>query len=381
MHYNEAVTIADLREIARRKLPRSVFGFVDGAASDERTLRENEGDFSHIRFSPRFMVDVAQRSQAVKVLGSAYSSPMILGPTGLAGIFWPEGDLAIARACKQLDVGFCQSTNSNASIEQVAGANSNFWFQLYIQRDRGFSRTLMQRAWDAGSRVLVLTIDLPIPGPRERDTRTGFMVPPRIGLDNVFDYASKLGWLWRLATGPRFTLGNFDAPGQQPRKMTTLAQYVAAQFDPSVTWKDLDWIRSEWKGQLAVKGILRPDDAIRAREHGADAVIVSNHGGRQLDGSPSAVAALPGIVDALGSGTPVLMDGGIRRGSDIVKAMALGASACLVGRAGLYGLASGGQRGVERAIGMLQKEIDITQALLGVSELDKIDRDALFPQR
>ena len=381
MHYSEAVTIADLREIARKKLPRSVFGFVDGAASDERTLRDNEGDFSRIRFAPRFMVDVGQRSQAVNVLGSTYSSPMILGPTGLAGIFWPHGDLAIARACKALDVGFCQSTNSNASIEQVAGANKDFWFQLYIQRDRGFSTSLMQRAWEAGARVLVLTIDLPIPGPRERDVRNGFMVPPRIGLDNVFDYASKLGWLWRLATGPRFTMGNFDAPGQAPRKMTTLAQYVASQFDPSVTWKDLDWIRSEWKGKLAVKGILRPDDAVRAQQHGADAVIVSNHGGRQLDSSPSAIAALPGIVDALGGKTSVLMDGGIRRGGDIVKAMALGASACLVGRAGLYGLASGGQPGVERAISMLKKEIDITQALLGIPELSQIDRSALFPER
>lgn len=378
MNYHQAVTIADLRQIAKRKLPRSVFGFIDGTAFDEHTLRENESDFARIRFAPRFMVDVAQRSQAVTVLGHTYQSPIILGPTGLAGILWPWGDLHIARACKALGVGFCQSTNSNASIEQVANANRDFWFQLYIQRDRGLSKELMRRAWDAGARVLVLTVDLPIPGRRERDVRNGFMLPPRIGLDNVFDYGSKLGWLWRLATGPRFTLGNFDTPDQPRRTMTTLAKYTASQFDASVTWKDLDWLRREWQGYMAIKGILRADDAVLAKQNGADAVIVSNHGGRQLDGSPSAVSALPAIVDALKGEISVLMDGGIRRGGDIVKALALGASACLIGRAGLYGLASGGRYGVERAISMLQQEIDITLALLGVPDLSKIDRGALM---
>ena len=378
MHYRQAVTIADLRKIAQKKLPRSVFGFIDGAAFDENTMRANESDFSRIRFAPRFMVDVAQRSQAVTVFGHTYSSPMILGPTGLAGILWPWGDLHIARACKSLGVGFCQSTNSNASIEQVANANSDFWFQLYIQRDRGLSKELMRRAWDAGTRVLVLTVDLPIPGRRERDVRNGFMVPPRIGFDNALDYASKFGWLWRLATGPRFTLGNFDNPNQPRRTMTTLAKYTASQFDPSVTWKDLDWLRSHWQGYIAIKGILRADDAVLAKANGADAVIVSNHGGRQLDDSPSAIAALPAIVDALNGEISVLMDGGIRRGSDIVKALAFGASACLIGRAGLYGLANGGRYGVERAISMLQQEIDITQALLGVPELSRINRDALI---
>jgi len=382
MNYKQAITIGDLRNIARKKLPRSVFGFIDGAAHDERTLRDNEADLAKIRFAPRFMVDVSQRSQQVEVLGNTFNSPMILGPTGLAGILWPDGDLAIARATQTKGVGFCQSTNSNCSIEQLATrVRSDFWFQLYIQKDRDFSRSLMQRAWDAGSRVLVLTIDLPLPGPRERDQRNGFTVPPRIGLDNIFDYASKIGWLLRLANGPKFTFGNIDNPDAPARKLMTLAQYVSAAFDPSVTWEDLDWIRREWQGKLAVKGILRADDAKRAQAHGADAVIVSNHGGRQLDGSPSAIAALPAVVDAVGDKTTVLMDGGIRRGGDIVKAMAIGARACLVGRAGLYGLASGGQTGVERAIGMLQQEIDIVQALLGVPDITKIDRSALFEER
>ena len=382
MHYSQAITISDLRDIARKKLPRSVFGFIDGAAHDERTLRDNEADFATIRFAPRFMVDVSQRSQQVEVLGESLRSPMILGPTGLAGILWPEGDLAIARATEAKGVGFCQSTNSNCSIEQLATrARSNFWFQLYIQKDRGFSRSLIQRAWDAGARVLVVTVDLPLPGPRERDQRNGFTVPPRIGLDNIFDYASKLGWLLRLATGPKFTFGNLENPDAPARKLMTLAQHVSSSFDASVTWQDLDWIRNEWQGKLAIKGILRADDAIKAQSHGADAVIVSNHGGRQLDSSPSAIAALPAVVDAVGEKTTVLMDGGIRRGGDIVKAIALGASACLIGRAGLYGLASGGQAGVERAIALLQQEIDIVQALLGMPDLTAIDRSALFDRR
>lgn len=380
MHYSKAITISDLREITRKQLPRSVFGFVDGAARDERTLRDNELDFSRIRLAPRFLVDVSQRSQAVTVFGKTYASPMILGPTGLAGIVWPNGDLEIARACKTMKVGFCQSTSSNASVEQVAQANEEFWFQLYVQRDRAYSRALLQRAWDAGARILILTVDLPIAGARERDIRNGFTMPPRIGLDNIFDYMTKLGWLWRFATGPRFTMGNLALSEHGSGSLTTLTRYIASQFDASVTWKDLDWIRSEWKGHLAVKGILRPDDALRAQKSGADAVIVSNHGGRQLDGSPSAIAALPAIVDALGSSTTVLMDGGIRRGSDVVKALALGARACLIGRAGLYGLASAGYQGVVHAINILQKEIDNTQALLGVPDLAQIDRSALFTE-
>lgn len=379
MHFSKAINIADLREIARRKLPRSVFGFIDGGAHDERTLRDNEADLARLRFAPRVMVDVSQRKQSVEILGERLTSPMILGPTGLAGLLWPAGDVHVARATATMGVGFCQSTNSNASIEQLAAeGRPDFWFQLYIQKDRGLTDALIQRAWDAGSRVLVVTVDLPVQGPRERDIRNGFTVPPRIGLDNVFDYARKLGWLWRLGTGPRFTFGNLAAPGARSDKLMSLAQHISASFDASVSWKDLDWLRERWPGKIAVKGILRADDAVRAMSQGADAVMVSNHGGRQLDGVPSAAAALPAIVDAVNGKISVMMDGGIRRGSDVVKALALGADACLIGRAGLYGLASGGQAGVERAIAILQKEIDITLALLGVPDIADLDRACLF---
>ncbi len=379
MKFNRAVNIADLREVARRQLPRSVFGFIDGGAHDERTLRDNEGDLAAIRFAPRMLVDVSTRSQQVEVLGQTLSSPMVFGPTGIAGVVWPEGDLCLARATAAKGIGFCQSTTSNASIEQVAQrGRKGQWFHLYVQKDRGLTKSLVDRAWDAGCPVLVLTVDLPVSGPRERDIRNGFTVPPRIDLSNVFDYASKLGWLMRMANAPRFTFGNLDDPNGAPRKLVTLAEQIARNFDASVGWKDFERLRSEWKGKLVIKGLLRADDARRAAELGADAVVVSNHGGRQLDSAPSAIAALPPIVQAVEGKIPVLMDGGIRRGSDVVKAIALGASACIVGRAGLYGLASAGQPGVERAIDILQREIDITLALLGVPDIRHVDRSALF---
>ncbi len=378
MKLGQAITIADLREIARRHLPRSVFGFIDGGAHDEVTLRDNVDDFSKLRFAPRMLVDVSARKQSIELLGQSLASPMVFGPTGIAGLLWPEGDLCLARATEVRGIGFCQSTTSNASIEQVASrGRRNHWFQLYVQKDRGLTRSLLQRAHAAGCPVLVLTVDLPLPGARERDARTGFTLPPRMGPSNVFDYARRLGWLWRMASAPRFTFGNLDDPNGAPRKLMTLTEQVGKNFDPSVSWKDLDWIRSEWPGKLAIKGLLRADDAVRAVQHGADAVIVSNHGGRQLDQVQSGIAALPAVVEAVGGRVPVLMDGGIRRGSDVVKARALGATACIVGRAGLYGLASGGQAGVERAIAMLQQEIDLTLALLGVPDIANVDRSAL----
>ena len=378
MKLEQALTIADLREMARANLPRSVFVFIDGGAHDERTMRDNEADLAALRFAPRVLVDVSERNQAVTVLGQSLRSPMIVGPTGLAGVLWPQGDVVTARASAASGVGFCQSTNSNAGIEQIAAeGRRDFWFQLYVQKDRGMTAALVERARLAACPVLVVTVDLPLQGPRERDVRNGFTVPPRIGLDNIVDYARRLGWLWRMANGPRITFGNLEQAGGPQHKLMTLSAHIASQFDASVSWKDLDWLRSLWPGKLAIKGILHPADARLAVEHGADAIIVSNHGGRQLDSAPSAIAALPDIVAAVDGRASVLMDGGVRRGSDVVKAMALGASACLIGRAGLYGLAAGGEAGVTRAVTILQKEIDIALALLGVPDISRITRAAL----
>lgn len=379
MKLKKALTVADLRAIACAKLPRSVFGYVDGGAHDERSLRANLEAFAQMRFAPRVLVDVSQRSQACSVLGQQLASPMILGPTGLAGVVWPDGDLAMARAAAAARVGFCQSTTSSNSIEQVAAAGGgDHWFQLYVQKDRGVTVSLLERAREAGCPVLVLTVDMPVQGTRERDVRNGFTLPPRLSFDNVFDYARRLGWLWRMANGPRLGFGNLEHTNAPKRNLTSLAAHIGAQFDASVSWKDLDWLRAQWPGKLVIKGILHPDDARLAVSHGADAVIVSNHGGRQLDGTPATLAALSGVVEAVDGQCEVLMDGGVRRGSDIVKAMALGARACLIGRAGLYGLAAGGEAGVTRAISILQKEIDIAQALLGVADLSLIDRAVLW---
>ncbi len=375
------VTVDDLRQRARKNLPKAIFEFIDGGANDEQTLRANRAHFADIDFVPRTLVDVSERRQSTRILGQEVSSPFILGPTGLAGLLWPDGDLATARATQTAGVGYCLSTNSNASIESVARRGcSSFWFQLYIQRDRAMVRSLVDRAAAAGCPVLCLTVDLPIQGPRERDQRNGFTVPPRLGLSNVLDYARHPGWLARMARGPRITFGNLEQPGppeQQKAALVTLAQHISTQFDPTVTWKEVDWVRSVWPGRIALKGILHAGDARRAVEHGVDAVIVSNHGGRQLDGAPSAISALPPIVDAVEGKAEVLMDGGIRRGSDIVKALALGAKGCLIGRAGLYGLASHGEAGVARAIAILKAEIDVTLALLGRPDVAALDRTAV----
>ena len=373
-----AVTVADLRGLAKRNLPKSVFEFIDGGANDERTLTANMRDLERIGFAPRVLKDVSNRRQSVQILGQEYSSPLIFGPTGLAGLLWPDGDSATARATATAGIGYCLSTNSNGSIEQVAShGRPDFWFQLYIQRDRAMVRTLVERAASAGCPVLCVTVDLPIQGPRERDERNGFTVPPRLHLSDVFDYATRMGWLWRMATGPRITFANLERAVGDESNLKTLVEHISAQFDQTVTWKEIDWLKSIWPGRMAIKGILHPQDAKLAVEHGVDAVIVSNHGGRQLDGAPSAISALPGIVEAVDGRAEVLMDGGIRRGSDVVKAMALGARGCLIGRAGLYGLAANGEGGVTRAIEILKKEIDVTLALLGQPDITKLDRSAI----
>ena len=373
-----AVTVADLRGLAKRNLPKSVFEFIDGGANDERTLTANMRDLERIGFAPRVLKDVSNRRQSVQILGQEYSSPLIFGPTGLAGLLWPDGDSATARATATAGIGYCLSTNSNGSIEQVAShGRPDFWFQLYIQRDRAMVRTLVERAASAGCPVLCVTVDLPIQGPRERDERNGFTVPPRLHLGDVFDYATRMGWLWRMATGPRITFANLERAGGDESNLKTLVEHISAQFDQTVTWKEIDWLKSIWPGRMAIKGILHPQDAKLAVEHGVDAVIVSNHGGRQLDGAPSVISALPGIVEAVDGRAEVLMDGGIRRGSDVVKAMALGARGCLIGRAGLYGLAANGEGGVTRAIEILKKEIDVTLALLGQPDITKLDRSAI----
>jgi L-lactate dehydrogenase (cytochrome) len=374
-----AINIDDLRRLAMRRLPRAVFDFADGGAEDERTLRANRLDFSKLMFRPRVLIDVSQRDQSTTILGQRVSSPLIVAPTGLAGMLWPRGEMVAARAAAKRDVIFTLSTLGACSIEEVAEASAGpLWFQLYVMKDRDVTRRLVERARQAGYKALCLTVDLPVLGQRERDLRNGATIPPKITVRNVVDVLQRLQWLRGVWFGPKITFQNFvGSSAALSDNAGTLWQYVNSLNDPSVDWDDLAWFRSLWPGPLAIKGIMTAEDARRAVSEGIEAIIVSNHGGRQLDSLPSAIEVLPEIVDAVGDRAEVILDGGVRRGTDVVKALALGARACMIGRPMLYGLGAAGQAGVERSIEILQNEIDRSLALLGRPTLADLDRTAV----
>jgi L-lactate dehydrogenase (cytochrome) len=370
-------SIEDLRQVARRRLPRAIFEFIDGGAQDEVTLRRNREDFQRIALVPRVLTDVSQRAQSVTLLGQTYSSPLILAPTGTPGVVWPNGAMAAALAADAAGVGFCLSTMSTSSIEEIAQASKRpVWFQLYVMRDRELGKSMMQRAQAAGCSVLVITVDLQTQGQRDRDVRNGLTIPPQFRFSNAVDFALHPGWVWRLLSGPKVTLANFAGSGKAG-DIFTIAEFVNSQFDPSVTWKDIDWVRSVWDGPLALKGILDAEDAKLAVQHGVEAVIVSNHGGRQLDGVPSAISALAAVVDTVDGRAEVILDGGVRRGNDVLKALAIGAKACMIGRPFLYGLAANGGAGVRKVLELLRTEIDVNLALLGRAGVKDLDRSAV----
>jgi L-lactate dehydrogenase (cytochrome) len=370
-----ALTIEDLRRLARRRLPRAVFDFVEGGAGDEWTVGRNRAAFERLVFQPRVLVDVSKREQATTVLGERVQTPVLVAPTGMPGLCWPRGAIAAARACQAAGTIYTLSTHSSDSIEEVAaGAPGALWFQLYVWQNRDLTRSFVERARATGYRALVLTVDVPIISRRERDLRNGFTVPPRLTLRNALDTLRRVGWIRRVLLGPRLTLANLvGAPGAPRTDIVTLGGVANRQVDPSVTWADVAWFRSLWDGPLVLKGVLTADDARRAAEHGVDGVIVSNHGGRQLDGTPASIEALPAIAEAVGDRVEVLLDGGIRRGADVVKALALGARAVMIGRPYLYGLAAGGEAGVHRALQILRSEIDHALALVGVPRVGDLD--------
>lgn len=371
------VNVEDMRRLARKRLPRALFDFVDGGAQDETTLRRNREDFARLLLLPSVLTDVSQRSQSVTVLGQRYDSPLILAPAGLPGVLWPNGAIEAAHAADEAGVGFCLSTMSTSSIEAAAAASRRpILFQLYLMKDRGLARSMMERAKAARCSALVLTVDLQVQGQRDRDVRNGLTIPPQLRLASLLDFAMHPGWVWRYLRGPKLTLANFAGSGKGD-DMFTIASFVNSQFDPSVTWKDIEWVRSVWDGPLALKGILDGDDARLAAAHGASAVIVSNHGGRQLDGVPSAIAALPDVVDAVEGRIEIILDGGVRRGSDVLKALALGARACMIGRPFLYGLACRGGAGVRQVLDLLRTEIDVNLTLLGRAGIGDLDRTAV----
>jgi L-lactate dehydrogenase (cytochrome) len=362
-------SVTDYRELARRRLPRQLFDYIDGGAYAENTMRANVEDVQRIHLRQRILRDVSNIDLGAEVLGEHLALPVALGPVGLVGMFARRGEVQAAKAAERAGIPFCESTVSICSIEEVKAATTQpFWFQLYVMRDRGYAEELIGRAREAGCSVLVLTIDLAVVGARYRDARNGMTAP--IGgfqkLARAWDIVSHPSWVVDVALrGKPLTFGNLEAAVPNARSPNDFKKWVDSQFDPSVTWDDLDWVRSHWPGKLVLKGVLDVDDAKLAVEAGADGIIVSNHGGRQLDDVRSTALALPPIVQAVGDRTEVLVDGGIRSGLDVVKMLSLGAKACLLGRAWTYALSARGEEGVAHILQIICEEMRVAMALTG----------------
>ena len=379
MAVSRAQSIEDLRRAARRRLPRAIFDFFDGGAEDELTLADNRAAYARLRLAPRALVNVAQVSTQAQVVGGPSALPLAVGPTGAVGYGRPGGDIAIARAAAAAGVPYTLSTSATASIEQIAAAApGRLWFQAYILRNRELLDALIARALAAGYEALMITVDLPVGGKRERDARNDLSFPFRYTARNLADFASRPAWAWAVLRHGLPVMENLKGLEAPAASATRLASSVGRSYDPSFDWARLQAIRDAWPRKLIVKGILRPDDAGRLAAMGCDAIVVSNHGGRQLDGAAATLDALPGIVRAVGERVPVLVDGGVRRGADLLKARALGAQAVLVGRATLWGAVADGQPGAGRALEILRDELQRTMQLCGVCDVAGIDADLLF---
>lgn len=374
-------SVGDYRELARRKLPRQLFDYIDGGSCEEVTLRANSAALRSIRLRQRVMRDVSHLSLGVRVLGEELALPLALGPVGLAGMFARRAEVQAARAAAAAGIPFCESTVSICGIEEVAATGCRpFWYQLYVIRDRSYAETLMRRAESAGASVLVLTVDLAVVGARYRETRNGLNgdVGPTGTLLRGFDFASHPRWLVDvgLRGGPH-TFGNLEAVVPDARTPDAFKGWVDSQFDASVTWDDISWVRDNWRGKLVLKGILDPGDAAASVERGVDGVIVSNHGGRQLDSTPATVSALPAIAAEVGDKIDVLVDGGVRSGLDVVKMLALGARACLIGRPWAWAVAARGEAGVAQIIEIIRKDLEVAMSLTAVTDVTRIDRSVL----
>ncbi len=370
--------IEDLRQRARRKVPKMFFDYVEAGSYAQETLRANRADLEQIKLRQRVLVDVSRRDLTTSIIGETVPLPLALAPIGLAGMQHRDGEIAACRAAQAAGIPFTLSTMSVCSIEDVAEAvDKPFWFQLYVMKDRGFARSLIERAGAVKCSALMLTIDLQVLGQRHCDVHNGLSVPPEIKLRNVLDIMTKPSWAFGVLRAKRKTFGNLAGYARGGTDVKSLSSWIATQFDPTLSWKDVEWIRSLWPGKLILKGVLDADDARIAAKTGASTLVVSNHGGRQLDGAPSSISALPKIVDAVGGEIEVMFDGGIRSGQDVMRALALGARSCLIGRAYVYGLGASGERGVARAIQFLRKELDVTMALCGVNTMREIGRHVI----
>jgi L-lactate dehydrogenase (cytochrome) len=371
--------IEDLRQLARRRVPRALFDYVDRGSYDEISYRANSADLKAIRFRQRVLINADNRSLGTTMLGEKVAMPVAISPTGLTGLLHGDGEILAARAAEAAGIRFTLSTMSICSIEDVrAATKAPFWFQLYVFRDRGFSEQVIARAQAAGCTALFVTVDLPLRGQRHADIKNGLEVPPRLTLRNALDIATKPAWALSVLMGKRKSFGNIDAYLKNKGGVWAAGRWANDNFDASLSWEDVNWVRKIWPGKLVLKGVLDPDDARRAADMGADAIVVSNHGGRQLDGAPSTITALPRIADAAGDRIEILFDGGVRSGQDVLKALALGARGCMIGRAYLYGLAAMGQAGVAKALSLIGDELRVSMSLTGVQDVAQVSRDILF---
>ena len=373
--------IADLRELAKKRVPRMFYDYADSGSWTEGTYRANETDFQKILLRQRVAVNMENRTTRTTMIGQDVAMPVAIAPTGLTGMQHADGEILAARAAKKFGIPFTLSTMSICSIEDVAQATDRhpFWFQLYWMRDRDFMGRLMDRAKAAGCPALVLTLDLQVLGQRHKDLKNGMTAPPKPTIANIINLMTKPRWCLGMAGSRRHGFGNLIGHAKGVSDMSSLSAWTREQFDPKLDWSDVEWVKNRWGGKLILKGIMDTEDARLAAESGADALIVSNHGGRQLDGAPSSIAALPAIVDAVGSQIEVHMDGGIRSGQDVLKATALGAKGTYIGRAMLYALGAMGEAGVTKALEMIHKELDVTMAFCGRTDIKTVDKSILLP--
>lgn len=372
------VEIADLKRLAQRRVPKMFFDYADSGAWTESTYRANEDDFKKIKLRQRVLVDMTNRSLETTMIGEKVSMPVALAPTGLTGMQHADGEMLAAQAAEAFGVPFTLSTMSICSIEDVASVTKKpFWFQLYVMKDRDFVKNLIGRAKAAGCSALVLTLDLQILGQRHKDIRNGLSAPPKFTPKHIWQMATRPGWCLGMMGTQRRTFRNIAGHAKNVTDLSSLSSWTAEQFDPQLNWNDVAWIKEQWGGKLILKGILDAEDAGMAAKSGADAIIVSNHGGRQLDGAPSSISMLQPIVDAVGDAIEVHVDGGIRSGQDVLKARALGAQGVFIGRPFLYGLGAMGKDGVTLALEIIRKELDVTMALCGKRDINEIDKSII----
>jgi len=374
--------IEDLRVLAQRRIPKMFYDYVDGGSWTESTYRANESDFSRIKLRQRVAVNLENRSLQSRMLGQDVAMPVALSPTGNTGMIHADGEILAAKAAEKFGIPFTLSTMSICSIEDVARhASKPFWFQLYMMRDRSFIESLIDRAKAANCSALMLTMDLQVPGQRHKDRKNGLTTPPKLTYANLLNLSTKLRWCLGMLGTPRRTFGNIVGHAKGVDNISTLSTWAAKQFDPTLSWNDVEWVKRRWGGKLILKGILDEEDSRLAAQCGADALVVSNHGGRQLDGALSSIESLPSIVAAAGPEAEVWLDGGIRCGQDVLKALALGARATMIGRPFLYGLGACGEAGVRRCLEIIASELDLTMALCGRRSVREIDRTVLVPDR